>query len=148
MKIDWYYRGNAIDVGTSEHGHTVSRAVGTNRVHRIYSLNEKRGAMSVAREYGIRATSRKLDIPYATLRRWVTDGMEAEQGGNHHPDSGPKGCRECGVKVNTWFDTRVGSKAVRVWMCPDCWAESWERDSVRRRDQSFFASMHVAVRTA
>jgi hypothetical protein len=142
--VDWYYRGRHVDMGTDEAGHTVARAVGTNRVRRVYSVNEKLAAVSAARQLGIREAARKLDIPNSTLRRWTTDGIDAEQGGNRHPVGSPKSCRECGVKVTTWFDTRIESGVIRAWMCRDCYAESWEAAVERSRDRSFFAAMHAA----
>ena len=122
-------------------------AVGASRIDRVYSLNEKREAVRAARQLGIREAARKLDIPNSTLRRWTTDGIDAEQGGNHHPESSsPKGCGECGVEVTTYFDTRTKSGVIRVWMCRDCWSESWELASVRERDRAFFEAMRAAVR--
>jgi hypothetical protein len=70
-KYRWHYQTLAIALGTDESGRDVEFDRHTGKIHRIYSVSERREAILCARRLGAAKTARKFNIPDATIRSWV-----------------------------------------------------------------------------
>lgn len=67
----WHYKGTHTAIGVDDQGHNVEYDYTTEKVHRIYSLNERREAVAYARRFGATKAAKKFDIPYSTLNNWA-----------------------------------------------------------------------------
>ena len=67
----WHYRTLAIAIGTDDTGRDVEFDRNTGKLHRIYSVNDRREAILCARRLGAAKAGRKFGIPDATIRGWV-----------------------------------------------------------------------------
>jgi hypothetical protein len=68
----WHYQTLAIALGTDDAGRDVEFDRNTGKLHRIYSVSERREAILCARRIGASKAGRKFGIPDATIRGWVS----------------------------------------------------------------------------
>ena len=68
----WHYQTLAIAIGTDDTGRDVEFDRNTGKLHRIYSVNDRREAILCARRLGAAKAGRKFGIPDATIRGWVS----------------------------------------------------------------------------
>lgn len=67
----WHYEGTYKAYGTDDSGNDVEFDFRSNRVSRIYSVNQRREAIAYARRYGSVKAAQKFGIPSATIRQWI-----------------------------------------------------------------------------
>lgn len=65
-----YHGASGYSYGTNSKGHDVAVSA-KGRIERIYSVNQRQEAVDFGQRFGAAKSSRKFDIPAATIRKWM-----------------------------------------------------------------------------
>jgi hypothetical protein len=69
--FDWHYRSETHFYGHDSAGHTVQWDKTSNKLTRLYSVNDRRRSVEYASRFGAAKSGRKYQIPAATIRKWT-----------------------------------------------------------------------------